>query len=80
MKSLKFHPVKNRDNPDAKLKFQRISEAFSVLLYKKKRLPYDKSGDMDLDDFDIDQSMNMWVGEMMDEGGMVDDMMKEVLP
>merc|ERR1719225_1944707 len=78
--SLKYHPDKNPDDPDAKEKFQRIAEAFSVLSDDKKRLKYDKSGDLDLDDFDMDQFMNMWVGEMMEEGGMVDEMMKEVLP
>ena len=35
---------------------------------------------MDLEDFDIDQFMNMWVGEMMEDGGVVDDMMQSVLP
>ena len=38
------------------------------------------SGDMDLEDFDIDQFLNMWVGEMMEDGGVVDDMMQSVLP
>merc|ERR1719460_3338138 len=78
--SLKYHPDKNLDDPEAKPKFQRIAEAFSILSDSKKRLKYDKSGDMDLEDFDMDQFMNMWVGEMMEEGGMVDEMMKEVLP
>ncbi|CAE8582561.1 unnamed protein product [Polarella glacialis] len=79
-RSLRYHPDKNAGDPDAKLKFQRISEAYSILSDAKKRLKYDKSGDMDLEDFDMDQFMNMWVGEMMEEGGMVDDMMKEVMP
>jgi len=79
-RSLKYHPDKNPNDPDAKDKFQRIAEAYSVLADDKKRLKYDKSGDMDLEDFDMDQFMNMWVGEMMEDGGMVDDMMKEVLP
>lgn len=35
---------------------------------------------MDLEDFDIDQFLNMWVGEMMEDGGVVDDMMQSVLP
>jgi len=79
-RSLKYHPDKNLGDPDAKLKFQKIAEAFSILSDEKKRLRYDKSGDMDLEDFDMDQFMNMWVGEMMEEGGIVDDMMQEVLP
>mmetsp|Transcript_72776 Transcript_72776/g.133110 ORF Transcript_72776/g.133110 Transcript_72776/m.133110 type:complete len:377 (-) Transcript_72776:1-1131(-) len=79
-RSLKYHPDKNPDDPDAKPKFQKIAEAFSILSDDKKRLKYDKSGDLDLEDFDMDQFMNMWVGEMMEEGGMVDEMMKEVLP
>lgn len=79
-RSLKHHPDKNPGDPNAKEKFQRIAEAMSILSDDKKRLRYDKSGDMDLENFDIDSFMNMWVGEMMEEGGMVDEMMKEVVP
>lgn len=78
-KSLRYHPDKN-PSPDAKPVFQKITEAYSILSDEKKRLKYDKSGDMDLEDFDIDQFMNMWVGEMMEDGGVVDDMMQSVLP
>eukprot|EP00930_Biecheleria_cincta_P006840 TRINITY_DN107918_c0_g1_i1.p1 TRINITY_DN107918_c0_g1~~TRINITY_DN107918_c0_g1_i1.p1 ORF type:complete len:592 (+),score=138.64 TRINITY_DN107918_c0_g1_i1:25-1776(+) len=78
-KSLKYHPDKN-PSPDAKPIFQRITEAYSILCDDKKRLKYDKSGDMDLEDFDMDQFMNMWVGEMMEDGGMVDELMQGVLP
>mmetsp|Transcript_66016 Transcript_66016/g.157847 ORF Transcript_66016/g.157847 Transcript_66016/m.157847 type:complete len:361 (-) Transcript_66016:47-1129(-) len=41
--SLKHHPDKNADDPDAKIKFQRIADAFSVLSDAAKRLEYDKS-------------------------------------
>lgn len=58
-RSLRYHPDKNMDDPDAKLKFQKIAEAFSVLSDEIKRQKYDKSGDMDLDDFDMEQFMNM---------------------
>ncbi|CAJ1342665.1 unnamed protein product [Effrenium voratum] len=78
-KSLRYHPDKN-SSPDAKPIFQKITEAYSILSDDKKRLKYDKSGDMDLEDFDMDQFMNMWVGEMMEDGGVVDDMMQSVLP
>lgn len=58
-RSLRYHPDKNLDDPHAKGKFQKIAEAFSVLSDEKKRQKYDHSGDMDLDDFDIDEFMNM---------------------
>jgi len=58
-RSLRYHPDKNQEDPDAKLKFQKIAEAFSVLSDENKRSKYDKSGDMDLDDFDVEQFMNM---------------------
>mmetsp|Transcript_54026 Transcript_54026/g.128705 ORF Transcript_54026/g.128705 Transcript_54026/m.128705 type:complete len:753 (-) Transcript_54026:81-2339(-) len=58
-RSLRYHPDKNLDDPDAKLKFQKVAEAFSVLSDEKKRAKYDKSGDMDLEDFDVEMFMNM---------------------
>jgi len=57
--ALRYHPDKNLDDPDAKLKFQKIAEAFSVLSDDFKRSKYDSSGDIDLDDFDMEQFINM---------------------
>lgn len=57
-RSLRYHPDKNLDDPEAKIKFQKIAEAFSVLSDENKRQKYDKSGDMDLEDFDVEQFMN----------------------
>jgi len=58
-RSLRFHPDKNLDDVDAKLKFQKVAEAFSVLSDEHKRAKYDQSGDMDLEDFDVEQFMEM---------------------
>lgn len=58
-RSLRYHPDKNLDDSDAKLKFQKVAEAFSVLSDENKRAKYDKSGDMDLEDFDVETFMDM---------------------
>jgi len=58
-RSLRYHPDKNPDDRDSKLKFQKVAEAFSVLSDETKRAKYDNSGDMDLDDFDVEQFMEM---------------------
>ena len=39
--ALKFHPDKNPDDPDAKLKFQKIGEAYQVLSNEEARARYD---------------------------------------
>ncbi|CAE7304781.1 DNAJB11, partial [Symbiodinium sp. CCMP2592] len=52
----RFHPDKNPDDPDAKLKFQK---AFTVLSDENKRAKYDNSGDMDLEGFDVETFMEM---------------------
>jgi len=58
-RSLRFHPDKNHEDADAKPKFQKVAEAFSVLSDEHKRAKYDQSGDMDLEDFDVEQFMEM---------------------
>jgi len=45
--ALKWHPDKNPDNRDeANIKFQEISEAYSILGDEEKRQKYDKYGDV----------------------------------
>ena len=58
-RSLRFHPDKNPDDKDAKRKFQKVAEAFTVLSDETKRAKYDNSGDMDLEGFDVEAFMEM---------------------
>lgn len=42
--AMKYHPDKNKDDPNAEQKFKEISEAYSVLSDEEKRKIYDKYG------------------------------------
>ena len=43
--AVKYHPDKNRDNPEeAEKKFKEINEAYSILSDKTKRAQYDRFG------------------------------------
>ncbi|MDR2034295.1 MAG: molecular chaperone DnaJ [Helicobacteraceae bacterium] len=42
--ALKYHPDKNRDNPEAEAKFKQINEAYQVLSDENKRPIYDRYG------------------------------------
>tara|TARA_A100001037_G_scaffold160116_1_gene144300 strand:+ start:28389 stop:29444 length:1056 start_codon:yes stop_codon:yes gene_type:complete len=42
--AIKWHPDKNKDNPDAEEKFKKISEAYEILSDEDKRSKYDQFG------------------------------------
>ncbi len=42
--ALKYHPDRNKDNPEAEAKFKEATEAFTVLSDEKKRAQYDRFG------------------------------------
>jgi molecular chaperone DnaJ len=42
--ALKYHPDRNRDNPEAETKFKQAAEAYEVLSDSKKRQMYDQYG------------------------------------
>ena len=42
--AIQWHPDKNKDNPEAEVKFKEISEAYEVLSDKDKREKYDQFG------------------------------------
>ncbi|EMR62311.1 hypothetical protein MGN70_005438 [Eutypa lata] len=47
--ALKFHPDKNRGNPDAEAKFKEISHAYEILSDSQKRSIYDQYGEAGLE-------------------------------
>lgn len=49
----KFHPDKNRDDPEAKVKFQKLGEAYQVLGDEDRRLQYDQFGSSAAQDMPI---------------------------
>ena len=48
--SLKYHPDKNKDDPDAEKKFIKYQSAYEVLKDPRKRLLYNKFGSAGLDE------------------------------
>ena len=42
--AIKYHPDKNKDNPEAEQKFKDVSEAYAVLSDESKRQQYDQFG------------------------------------
>ena len=50
--ALKWHPDKNKNNPEAEQKFKDISEAYAVLSDTQRRARYDQFGDASEHNFD----------------------------
>lgn len=47
--AMKYHPDRNKDNPEAEEKFKKIKEAYDVLSDQKKRSAYDQFGHAGVD-------------------------------
>ena len=43
--AMKYHPDKNKDNPEAEQKFKEISNAYNILSNNQERQKYDMCGD-----------------------------------
>ena len=46
MLARKLHPDRNQDDPEAKDKFQKLSEAYKILIDENKRRVYDRTGEL----------------------------------
>jgi len=75
----RWHPDKNK-SADAKEKFQKLSEAFTILSDPDKRRRYDAGEGLDLEDFSLDEILQTWLDEILAEDGAIDDMMEEAYP
>ena len=70
--AVKYHPDKNKEDPNATEKFQRVAHAYSILSDPKKRDYYDKYGKVDEDNFNFEEFMK---GFTFDFGDMFGDPM-----
>lgn len=62
--ALKYHPDRNRDNPDAETKFKEAAEAYEVLSDAEKRQRYDRFGHHGLDGVGIHDFGGMGVEDI----------------
>lgn len=41
---MKYHPDKNQNDPEARQKFQKLQQAYEILVDEQKRKIYDETG------------------------------------
>ena len=72
----KWHPDKNKDDPEAEEKFKSISQAYEVLSDDEKRLRYHKYGKKGLGEAGFTDPRELFM--MMFGGGKFDDIFGEI--
>jgi len=70
--ALQHHPDKKGDQPDAKVSFQRIAEAYAVLRDVEKRREYDRTGGSQ-SYVSYDEAERMWQRFSQNDSGVVFD-------
>lgn len=67
-KSMITHPDRNRDDPDANSKFQKVSEAYDILSDKQKRRMYDMGIDTNSGVINEEELFNLFTNSIFSGG------------
>lgn len=68
--ALRWHPDKHKGEEFATARFQEINEAYKVLSDPVKRLDYDMSGDVDVQQYTIIEYLNRFKGLILTCNGL----------